>query len=243
MLANLKANRSNPLLLTQPRFRSFLEWLRPLAGKESWDYFDWRDKRITAGMLAAAWGRYAGATVRRLTRGARAASLKRRHGRTVANSARAGHPPRRLLFLCYGNICRSPFAHLAAARMLPECVVESAGFHPVEHRSTPADVAAAAQELGIDLSAHRSARVTQAQVARADLIVLMDQANYSLLTSHFPEAAGRVVMLGMFGTPSALEIQDPYQQDAATIHRVLGQIVRSVEGLAAWIGKSKKDSC
>jgi len=49
--ANLKADRSNPLLLTKPIIASAFEWLRPLAGKESWDFFCWSDLGVILGEL------------------------------------------------------------------------------------------------------------------------------------------------------------------------------------------------
>lgn len=49
--ANLKADRSNPLLLTKPILSSAVEWLRPLAGKESWDFFCWSDLGVILGEL------------------------------------------------------------------------------------------------------------------------------------------------------------------------------------------------
>ena len=47
--ANLQADHANPLLLTRPILRSALEWLRPLAGKESWDFFCWSDLAVILG--------------------------------------------------------------------------------------------------------------------------------------------------------------------------------------------------
>ncbi len=51
---NLRADRQDPLLHTRFRVFSFLELLRPLSGRESWDHFDWRDLAITRRALALA---------------------------------------------------------------------------------------------------------------------------------------------------------------------------------------------
>lgn len=53
MNMNLLADHSDPLLLTKPRMRAGLEFLRPLAGCESWDHFDVRDLGVTRTILAA----------------------------------------------------------------------------------------------------------------------------------------------------------------------------------------------
>lgn len=52
MLANLRANHHDPLLLTRSRFLSALEWLHPLLGGESWDHWDPRDLGILRHELA-----------------------------------------------------------------------------------------------------------------------------------------------------------------------------------------------
>ncbi len=44
---NLRADPRDPLLLTRPRVTPFLELLRPVLGRESWDHFDWRDLPVT----------------------------------------------------------------------------------------------------------------------------------------------------------------------------------------------------
>lgn len=49
--ADLKADRLDPLLLTKPILPTLLQWLRPLRGKESWDFFCWSDLGVTLGEL------------------------------------------------------------------------------------------------------------------------------------------------------------------------------------------------
>jgi predicted ATP-grasp superfamily ATP-dependent carboligase len=56
MKANLRADRSDPLLLTKSTFTSMLEFLRPFTGRESWDHFDFRDLGVTRAVLAASIG-------------------------------------------------------------------------------------------------------------------------------------------------------------------------------------------
>lgn len=51
--ANLLADHANPLLLTKPVVSSAFEWLRPLTGKESWDFFCWSDLGVILGELKA----------------------------------------------------------------------------------------------------------------------------------------------------------------------------------------------
>src|ERR1700680_2486438 len=87
--------------------------------------------------------------------------------------------PQSVLFVCHGNICRSPFA---AAAFLRSCASEiasginvtSAGFIGPE-RPSPSSALIAAAKFGVDLSAHRSTLITSENLGAADLIVGMSE--------------------------------------------------------------------
>src|SRR5262249_49103056 len=90
--------------------------------------------------------------------------------------------PASILFVCHGNICRSPFAaflfeKLARERLLTSIRVESAGFIGPDRASPPQALDAAARR-GIDMSAHRSQLLKDRLVRGSDLVVVMaaDQA-------------------------------------------------------------------
>ncbi len=104
--------------------------------------------------------------------------------------------PRTVLFLCHGNICRSPFAAAVARRLAPAGMwIESAGFIGPD-RPSPAYAVAAAREFGADLSSHRSQLVTPALLEAADLVVVMDRAQRRKALALRPALRGRVVLLG-----------------------------------------------
>lgn len=65
---NLQANHGNPLLMTRPRFRSFLEFFRPLFGKESWDHFDFADLGVTFAIIRRIFTTCASALMKRISR-------------------------------------------------------------------------------------------------------------------------------------------------------------------------------
>ena len=81
------------------------------------------------------------------------------------------------MFLCYGNICRSPLAELIARSFLHEYNVASAGFHTAVDRPSPDHMKRAALKLSVDMDSHRSRKVTQQDIDRADLVMVMDWKN------------------------------------------------------------------
>jgi protein-tyrosine-phosphatase len=81
----------------------------------------------------------------------------------------------KILFVCAGNICRSPFAEALARRLATErgldVEFESAGEIALDGDRCPRDAVAAARRHGIDLSTHRARRLRAEQKAAADEIV------------------------------------------------------------------------
>jgi protein-tyrosine-phosphatase/predicted ATP-grasp superfamily ATP-dependent carboligase len=145
-------------------------------------------------------------------------------------------PPKKVMFVCYGNICRSPFAeHLWNARtqehLLSVNIADSAGFYLQEGRTTPNWALDLAAEHGVDLAAHRSRVLTKTMVESADAIFVMDRKNYRALIGQFPWAKQKAYFLGLFADNAWGEIDDPYgmTQDKARI--CYQRMVLSLNGL------------
>lgn len=234
-LHNLRADHSDPLLLTRSRLVTVAENLRPLIGKESWDHFDWRDLAVTAESLRCTASRLMGALDRRRVKG-RLMRLHRK--RFSAHSDRASHV-RKLLFVCHGNICRSAFAAELARMHLPNYQVESAGVAAEEGRQTPQEIAELARARGVELERHRSVRVTEAQVQAADLILVSDVENMKTLLTAWPVAGSRTTMLGLFAQPAVVSIPDPYGAPQAEASESLELVASAVNGLSMWLNRGR----
>lgn len=231
---NLRADSQDPLLHTRSTSLSFLELLRPLTGRESWDHFDWRDPGITRRAFTLAVADQLRPVYRRIKSWRSGRRLLLRH-RALLRRLEAAGGPEKIIFLCYGNICRSPLAARLTERRLASTSIESAGFHPQTGRSCPEKMLRIGKAFGINLSGHRSARVTQSQLVDADLVIVMDSENLVQLRQEFPEMVDRATSLGLFATPVTMEIADPYSTDEAFTRRICEQIRDGVEGLAVWI--------
>ncbi|HEY2363878.1 MAG TPA: ATP-grasp domain-containing protein [Candidatus Angelobacter sp.] len=239
---NFRADRQDPLLHTRSRLFSFLELLRPLSGRESWDHFDWRDLAITLRALALAVTGQVRPVYRKLKDWQIKRRLLQRHRRLLHRLDAAGGPGK-IVFLCYGNICRSPLAAALAEQRLSGVLIDSAGFHDQMGRSSPQKILLIASSYGIDLSNHRSTRVQRNQLANADLVIAMDMENLNRVQQELPEMADRTTLLGLFGTPETLAIADPYLADEAATNRSCEQVRAGVEGLASWVSKAKPAAC
>lgn len=232
-IANLRADHNNPQLLTRPRLQSALEFFRPLALQESWDFFDRHDLGITLERIRMFAREKLSAVQRKLERRTRRKELTQQiHPRIVQRLREPSQQPKQILFLCYGNICRSPLAALLARRALPGVAIVSAGFHEKTDRCSPEKLVRSAKRHGIDLAGHRSRQVTEADIASADVILVMDWKNYDQLLKLFPQAKSKVTFLGLFSSSPVLEIEDPYDLDGPRVDAVVDQISAAVDGLA-----------
>jgi protein-tyrosine-phosphatase len=209
---------------------SFVELLRPITGRESWDHFDWHDLGITRRTLALAFADQLRPMLRRIKSWRTRRRWLRRHHAVLARLAASGGP-KKILFVCYGNICRSPLAAALAQPGLSGIEIESAGFHEAVGRSSPEKILRIACSFGLDLAQHRSTRVSREQMLSADLLIAMDLENAQRIKAECPEALARTTLLGLFASPPAVDIADPYQADERTTGEICAQVRSGIEGL------------
>jgi protein-tyrosine phosphatase len=144
-----------------------------------------------------------------------------------------------VLFVCLGNICRSPLAEAAlveAARDRGLDVrVESAGTgdwhigHPADRRAR-----AIAAEHGVDLAAHRARQVRPEDFYRFSDIVALDRQNLADLAAMRPPDATASLSLLLDHVPGreGQPVADPYHGDAADFAATWADVVAGAEGLA-----------
>jgi protein-tyrosine phosphatase len=96
--------------------------------------------------------------------------------------------PRSLLFVCKGNICRSPFAEHLASKLLKETngvAVGSAGLHVTSPISSPENAIHSAKAYGVNLETHRSRPISLELVKSYDMIIAMEVWQYAALKAQF----------------------------------------------------------
>jgi len=148
----------------------------------------------------------------------------------------------RVLFVCLGNICRSPtaegvFRHVVSeAGLLEHIEIDSAGTHAY-HIGEPPDARAqaAARRRGIDLSALRGRRAEATDIERFDYVLAMDAENYENLLAICPLGLEHKVRLFLEFAPERpeREVPDPYFGGDAGFDRVLDMIEEAAQGLLA----------
>lgn len=117
----------------------------------------------------------------------------------------------RVLFVCLGNICRSPSAEAVLRARAPELEIDSAGtagWHQGDPPYGPMQEAASAR--GYDMSALRARQVRPADFGRFDIIIGMDDQNIADLERIRPQDGTAELVLFTDYTTSADYVPDPY---------------------------------
>ena len=152
--------------------------------------------------------------------------------------------PFSVLFVCMGNICRSPtahgvFLHKANAIGLAQAVeVDSAGTHNY-HPGSPPDPRsqAYATKRGYDLSVLRARQIVANDFDRFDLILVMDYDNLSLVQSICPCGQERKIrrLTEFCLTMDSPVVPDPYYGGGNGFDQVLDLVEDACEGLMRYV--------
>ncbi|MEI6280204.1 MAG: low molecular weight protein arginine phosphatase, partial [Verrucomicrobiae bacterium] len=135
---------------------------------------------------------------------------------------------RHILFVCTGNICRSPMAE-GIFRKLTEGVkgirIESAGLSAANGQPPSTDAVRVLAADGIDISKLRSQPVTGELLDRATHVVVMTRDHLRILDLFFPEAAEKASLL-LEDEPESPDVPDPIGQGRAVYEKCKDTIAR-----------------
>ena len=146
----------------------------------------------------------------------------------------------KVLFVCMGNICRSPTAKGVFEDLLrregldARLEVDSAGTHAYHAGSAPdARAQAAARRRGIDISGQSARQVQGGDFEYFDYILAMDRENLALLQEMCPPHFAHKLSLMLEYAPhlELEEVPDPYYGNSSGFERVLDMVLEASEGL------------
>ena len=145
-----------------------------------------------------------------------------------------------VLFVCTGNICRSPTAEGVTRKLVAErghegrIEIDSAGTHSY-HEGEPPDARSieAAARRGIDLSGQRARRVRKADFETFELILAMDRDHDRILKRQAPENALARILMFLDYAPhlGTRDVPDPYYGAGDGFEQVLDMVEAAASGL------------
>jgi protein-tyrosine phosphatase len=143
---------------------------------------------------------------------------------------------KRVVFVCKGNICRSPYAEARAQKFGIE--VASAGLTARSGAAANGAAMANAALRDVDIAQHRSRRMDDLTVGKGDLLVAMEPWQGDALLRTFRQSGAQTTLLGFWALPARPYIHDPYGHDEEyfqtcfsvidmAVDRLMGRVVAS----------------
>src|ERR1700757_507881 len=148
-----------------------------------------------------------------------------------------------VLFVCTGNVCRSPMAEGLFGRMIaerPDLRVLSAGVSTYPGQPPSAHAVEVLAELGVDISQHRSRPLSEKVIDEADWIIAMTRSHLDSIIYLFPRAAEKVYLLREFEPgATSLDVADPIGMGLEA-YRAARDIIRNgLPGLMQFIDQAR----
>lgn len=144
----------------------------------------------------------------------------------------------RVLFVCEGNICRSPYAELKLWQLIHEHAdkfeITSAGMLPRNQRGSPQVAIEAAARRGVEMEKHLSQHAFDEKMRSATQVLIFDRVNYNSIMARYPFYAEKIFFIGELAGQDGkvVEIADPIGKATATFDATYQQIDVCLQGYA-----------
>lgn len=150
-----------------------------------------------------------------------------------------------VVFVCTANVCRSPMAEklfehaLAESKSKNKVKVFSAGISAMDGDQASENSLQACEEVGLDLTDHRSAALTRATLENASAIFCMTESHRALLNMYFevPESTS-IFLMREFIEDGSKELPDPFGQDMDVYRECRNRMQESLPSLVNWVEKN-----
>jgi protein-tyrosine phosphatase len=142
---------------------------------------------------------------------------------------------RDIMMVCTANICRSPIAEAVWFHLNPQLNVFSRGIHAVSGAQAASNSKTVCDARGMPIAADKRAiQLTQDDIRRASLILVMDQGHKHELHGRYPAASGKTFLIGHWGN---FEVPDPVGQPLADFEASFELIHK---GALAWTERVRR---
>jgi protein-tyrosine-phosphatase len=136
--------------------------------------------------------------------------------------------PKKILFVCTGNTCRSPMAEGLLKKIAKESQipleVQSAGLAAFSGVPATPEAIEACREKGVDISAHQSQPLSKSLVMGTDLILTMTGKHKEMIVKKMPPLESKVALFSEFAGAGVRDVEDPIGQPLEAYRKVLGQM-------------------
>jgi protein-tyrosine phosphatase len=137
----------------------------------------------------------------------------------------------RMVFVCQGNICRSPFAYYLAAKLSPHSSVASFGTSTTSGLGANDRAVDVARDFGVDLSGHQTTNISAFSIESGDLLIVMEDRHIFQLENQISGKKVQVCLLGLWCHPKFALLYDPFEHGRDYFSVCFKRIEASVSNL------------
>lgn len=135
---------------------------------------------------------------------------------------------KKILFVCLGNICRSPMAEGLLKKMRSDFSVSSAGVSSMDGWHAMPEAVEVMKGHGVDISRHVAKPVREEFVMEADLVLAMTRRHKKMLISRYPDAEDKIFTLREYAG-TGVDIADPYGRSKRAYETAAREIAEALE--------------
>ena len=142
----------------------------------------------------------------------------------------------RLVFVCWGNICRSPYAEYRARSLGLSAV--SFGLSTSTGARADAIASRVAARRGVDMASHRTCDAGDFEIRAGDLLFAMEPRQAKQMIKRFAAVQCQFTLLGLWSKPRRVHIHDPHQLSEAYFDRCYSVIDTALVNIAKFLPRS-----
>lgn len=153
-----------------------------------------------------------------------------------------------IMFVCSGNICRSPMAHYYMQKKVndlgkeEEYYITSCGTEAYSENKATNDAIYSISKYGVNMINHRATNLEEANIEEADYIICMTKMHYRVVIEKYPKLTDKVYILKqmVIDKKEYIDIDDPWGLDLQVYSGCAEEITQSVDKLIVKLEKGEK---
>lgn len=148
-----------------------------------------------------------------------------------------------IMFICTGNVCRSPMAHAYMQKKIKdlkkdnEYIISSCGTHAIKNQGATDNAIEVMKKYEVDLTNHKATRIEDSDIINFDLIFALTENHKSQILKNYPSLNNKVFTLKEYVNRDEkyIDIDDPWGLDIVIYEATSRNIVNSIDKLIEMI--------